>query len=256
MFEFSISLSGDHIDAKTFLDAVTNAVKLLRAVEGGSAIRWRLGTLRYSSPATIGFVGEPKRRDSQYRPEYVGQTLIAGLESLEGNQSPKGFPEEALELAKKLSGLKGQGGVSNVVLTARNGDVALRTVPLTQRTAATVEDIIGTKYESLGSIEGRLEVVSSHGGIFRCNVYERTLLKAVRCDVPERLRREVLELFDREVIASGTVSRDGAGIARHIALESIRPIEREPQLPQSLAGLAPDFTEGTESVDYIKNRWK
>jgi len=257
MFEFSISLSGEHIDAKAFLDAVENAVNLLRGVEGGNAIRWHLATLRYSSPATIGFVGEPKRRDSPYRPENVGRTVMAGLESLERSKTPKGFSEEALVSAKKIAALKGHGGISNVVLAARNGDAAMTTVPITARTAATVDDMIGTKYESLGSIEGRLEVVSAHGGILHCNVYERLLMKAVRCDVPQHLRRDVLDLFDRDVIASGIVSRDGNGIPRHIALESIQALKALPEPPpQSLAGIAPDYSEGADSVDYIKKRWQ
>jgi hypothetical protein len=58
--------------------------------------------------------------------------------------------------------------------------------------------VIRAKYESSGSIEGQLEVVSSQGGIVRCDVYDRLLMRAVRCDVPQRLRKDVLDLFDRD----------------------------------------------------------
>lgn len=255
MYEFAISLSGEHIDAKAFLEAVASAVGLLKSVENGQAIRWRLATLRYSSPATIGFVGESRKRQPVHRPEDVGHTVMAGLEALEGGKPPRGFSDESLELAKKIAGLKGHGGIESVVLTSQNG-TGSATLPVTPRTAATVDDMIGSKYQSQGAVEGRLEVVSSHGGVLRCNVYERVLGRAVRCDVPRHLRKDVLDLFDQDVIASGIVSRDGNGLPRHVALEAIRPFETDANLPASLAGLAPDFTEGVDSVDYIKKRWQ
>ena len=118
-----------------------------------------------------------------------------------------------------------------------------------------MDDAIGARYESQGSVEGRLEVVSSHGGVLRCNVYERLLGKPVRCEVPDALRGRVLELFDQMVLAHGRVSRDSAGQARHIALESIEPVAAPSRGTESLAGMAPDFTDGANSVDYIKKRW-
>lgn len=256
MFEFAISLSGDQIEARSFLEAVASAVKLLRSVDKGQAIRWRLATLRYSSPATIGFVGEARTKKTNYRPEDVGHTVMAGLESLENGKPPRGFSDESLELAKKLADLKGHGGIVSVVVTAQNGVGPTATIPVTPRTAATVDDMIGSRYQSHGSIAGRLEVVSSHGGSLKCNVYEKILGKPVRCDVPAQLKMEVLNLFDQEVIVFGVVSRDSSGRPRHIALEAIRPVELASDLPQSLAGLAPDFTADVDSVDYIKKRWQ
>jgi hypothetical protein len=110
--------------------------------------------------------------------------------------------------------------------------------------------------ESLGSVEGRLEVVSSHGGRLRCNVYEHVAGKPVRCDFADGLKGMVLAAFDRRVRAHGLIKRDAAGQPRHIKLESLEVLPPAPKESVSITGLAPDFTGGRDSAEWLEKRWR
>ena len=255
MYELSISLNGERIEAKAFLGAVSTFLRLLDCVDAQKAVRWRLATLRYNSPATIGFVGEPRKKRGPDDAQEVGRTLVSGLASLSKGQRPTTFDDIALELAKGLAELKGHGGIDSLLLIDQNG-AAPTTLPISPRIAASVDEFIGARYESLGMVEGRLELVSSHGGVMRCNVYEKLLGKPVKCFVPNEMRATVLESFDQDVVAHGIVKRDASGQARQIALHHLDRVTKVSNPPRSLAGLAPDFTDGVDSADYIKGRWK
>lgn len=254
MHELSISVAGERIEAQTFLEAVSTFLRLLRAVDTQQAVRWRLATLRYSSPAVVGFVGEPRSKKKPDVAAEVAHTLVSGLASLDRGERPAAFQDDALELSKRLAELKGRGGVESILLIDQ--DARLHSLAITPRVAASVDEFIGIKYESIGAIEGRLELVSSHGGMLRCNVYERVLGRPVVCDVSADLKRAVLEAFDQEVRARGIVKRDASGQARQIRLESLEVIPPSEKPPESLAGLAADYTDGSDTVEYVKSRWK
>jgi hypothetical protein len=173
---------------------------------------------------------------------------------LERGERPTVFPDEALEAAKKLAELRGRRGVDRLSVAELNG-TAPRTLAVSTRTAASVDDFIGPRFESYGAIEGQLEVISAHGGL-SCNVYEPVFGKPVRCHVPEHLKAKVLAAFEKRVIASGTLRRDASGNPRTLALEDLEIAAPSPEPPQSLAGIAPDFTDGADTADWLKKRWQ
>ena len=255
MYEISLALDGDGIDAKTFLHAVSTLLRLLSSLDQDGLVRWRLATLRYSSPATVGLAGESRKRQAAYGPADVGRSAVSGLAALDRGTRPAAFSDEALEQARKLAEIRGKGGVRGLLVMDQN-DGRPETLAISHRVSASVEEFIGARFQSIGSIEGRLEVVSSHGGVLRCNIYERLLGKVVRCDVPSGMKKTVLDCFDEEVVAEGIVRRDASGQAREIALQTLSRVERPPGAPRSLAGLAPDYTDGVDSVEYIKGRWR
>jgi hypothetical protein len=184
----------------------------------------------------------------------VGRAVLAGLHALERGERPQAFPDEAMDLAKRLADLKDRGGIERLSLAeALDEGIA---VAITRSTAAAVDEIIGARYESLGSVEGRLEVVSSHGGRLRCNVYEHVSGKPVRCDFADTLKGVVLAAFDQRVRAHGLIKRDAAGRPRHIQLESLEVLPPAPKESVSIAGLAPDFTGGLDSAEWLEKRWR
>jgi hypothetical protein len=253
--EFSVSLSGARIEMGVFLDAVSTAVKLLRAADPDKRIRWRLATLHYGSPAVVGFVGEPRRKDVPPEAADIAiDSVVGGLRALNAGVRPPSFTDDALELAKHLVQVKERGKLDVLTVVTRNGGPPEPLVVTTQM-AATVDEVIGIKYESFGSVEGRLEIVSARGQM-HCSVYETIHGKPVKCDVPPSLKKAVLDAFDQHVIVYGIVKRDASGQARRIALESVEVVPPSDSVPRSLAGIAPDFTDGDDSAQYIKKRWQ
>lgn len=259
MYELRITLDGDRIEMKAFLDAVSTFVHLLRTVDEtvsrSRSVRWRLATLRYSSPAVVGCVGEPRSLNTPDQAPLVGRAVLSGLGQLERRVRPTAFSDEALDLAKHLADLKDRGGIQRVSIAEPHADQPA-TLTLTREIAAAVDDLIGAKYESLGSIIGRLELVSSHGGMLRCNIYEDASGKPVRCDFPETLKKAVLDAFDQRVHAAGTIKRDASGQPRHITLDSLEVLPTGAPRSASITGLAPDFTDGLDSADWLDNRWE
>ncbi len=259
MYEFRISITGDKIEVSALKDAISELLKLLKSVEGrvagGQSVRWRLATLSYNSPIIIGCTGEPRsrKRNAPDCARLVGSTALSGLADLERGLRPSAFSDDALEVSKRLAALRGKRGVGDVFVMEANG-VAPEPLALSTRTVATVDDFIGVKSEALGSVEGRLEVVSAHGGI-TCNIYEALSGKVVRCEVPDDKKRAVLDAFEQRVMATGTVKRDASGQARGIVLRELVVLPEHGEFI-SLAGMAPDFTGGLESAAYVKSRWE
>lgn len=245
---------------QAFLEAISTFVDLLRDVDRSlgrqTSIRWRLATLRYSSPAVVGCVGEPRKPNQPDMTPLVVRTVLAGFEELEEGRRPKGFSDDALESAKRLADLRGQRGVHDVtILDPGSEDPQKGIHVISRRVSVTVDELIGAKFESMGSVDGRLEVVSSHGGNLTCNVYEMVTGKPVKCTVPREKKAVVLEYFDSMVRAFGTIWRDSSGYPRRIDVESIEPLETRLTVAP-LPELGDKITGGLDIAEYLKRQWE
>jgi hypothetical protein len=271
VYKLSLRIDGE-ITIEAFRQAVDHFVQLLHEIdeavsgEGRRSVRWTLADLRRSSPAVLTWIGEPRRRRLTKRrprkpipdlaPE-VGETLIAGVEKLErGEGRPLAFSDDALDATKGLAHLKMRRGITGVVISGGNGDRTKepRALDVTERTAAAVNEIIGPKYTGPGSVEGILQAINSHGDLYIV-VYDSTWGGRVQCEVPARLKRDALDLFDERVLVMGQITTDASGHPRKVKAEKISPMPKRDDLPQSLRGLDRDYTEGLPSSQYLKKQW-
>lgn len=258
MYELQLSLAGGRIQADTFLEGVSVFLKLLKSVDaslsGKETIVWALQRLTYSSPATVGFTGEPKKNSAD-NTRLIGAAVIEGLEALDrGSQSrPKGFEDNALKFSQRLSQLRGRGGVLDLIVMDLNGTRS-NTVHISGRVAVSVEEFIGPRFESIGMLEGKLEVLSSHGGM-KCQIYERRTGKPVRCLLPQEMKRAAVDAFDENVMVRGRVWRDASGQPRLIEVQELQKTPEE-QTVESLAGIDPDITGGMDVAEFLKKRWE
>lgn len=263
VYKLSLTLDGE-ITIEAFRDALDSFVDVLRQVDrsisGTRSIRWKLADLRRASPATLTWVGEPRRLkgvDTTAMPVVVGESILAGLEQLEwGRGRPRGFTDDALDAMKRLVSLKRDEVITSVVVSgqASDSEAAPRTLALTERVVAAVNDLIGPKYTALTSVEGRLEAINAHGGLF-FNVYDSAWGGRVRCDFPESLKEDALKAFDQRVLVHGVVKTDAAGHPRHVRVERLERLPLRKELPQSLRGIDRDYTGGLTSSEYLKKRW-
>ena len=192
MNRLSLRLDGSDISMDAFIKAADAFLALLKSVDlsvhgGNRLIRWRLAELSYSSPATIAADGRPSRRDIQADPTpRAAEMLLDGIEAIEVRSFmfPE-FSDDVLESARTLGSLRGQGGIANVTLMGMNEAPTTlpRSVPVTQRVVAAVDDVLKEKHRALGSVEGRLEGINIHGEYY-LNVYEVVHGKRVRCVFP------------------------------------------------------------------------
>ena len=266
MYKLTLRIEGD-ITIEAFRDAVSNFLGLLREVEnsvsGSREIRWKLAGLQHGSPALLTWEGTPrerKRRKKAEPPEdfapAVAAALLSGVERLERGQGrPADFTDDALDASLQLARVKMRRGITGISLIGENGQRGHepRVLDVTERVAASVNEIIGPKYSMPGSVEGILQAINSHGTLY-FTIYESVWGSRVRCDIPTNLKAIALAAFDERVIVTGIVARDAAGHPRHVKAETIERIDLPP-LPESIRGLDPDFTGGMDSGEYLKRGW-
>ncbi len=212
------------------------------------------------------WVGEPRRRARQTKRRAkpiadhapaVGEAVLSGIEQLEGNKGrPPTFSDEALEATKRLAHLRVRSGITGLSLVGSNADPKKekKALALTERAAATVDDIIGPKYTAPGTVEGTLQAIHSRGELYFA-IYDSIWGGRVKCDIPEALKRKALDAFDQRVLVRGIVSTDASGHPRQVKVEHIEALPDRDQLPQSIRGLDPDYTAGLDVADYVTKRW-
>lgn len=265
MYQLSLIVDGD-LTLEGFCDAVSNFIEMLHEVDssvsGRRSIRWRLVGLRHGSPAQVICAAEPKRprRHAEVldAAPVVWESVITGVQRLEegARERPRWFSDAALEAASRLARLRSRRGIHSVAITGERTDreKVARRQEITERAAATVEDLIGPKYTAPGSVEGRLQGVNSRG-VWTFTIYEHLWGGRVVCILPETLRHKALELFDQRVMVTGTVSTDASGHPRHVKVATLESVPEAAALPQTLRGIDPDYTSGIESSAYVKKRW-
>lgn len=265
MYKLSLRIDGN-ISIEAFQEAIVNFVRVLHevdeAISGRRSVRWKLAELRRGSPAVLTWVGEPrslsraKEKARDFSP-VIGETAISGMEKLErGEGRPDAFSDDALDATKRLAHLTVRTGITSIAIAGETADRRKRpkTLDLTERAAASVNDLIGPKYTSMGSVEGTLQGINSHGTLYFA-VYDSIWGGRVKCDIPPDLKPKALTSFDKRVLVRGIVSTDAAGHPRHIKVEDIEEFPGREELPQSLRGIDPDYTDGLTVEEYLKKRW-
>jgi hypothetical protein len=268
MYKLSLRIDGD-ITIEAFNDAIASFQRLLREVERSVAgeratIRWTLREIHRSSPTLLTWEGTTRQRRRRRReapkptPDYapvVGTTLLSGIGQLErGEGRPDKFSDDALDASSDLSRVQARRAITSLALIGENGNKEqgpnVRNV--TARVAASVKDIIGPKYTAPGAVEGTLQAINAHGLLYFV-IYDSIYGSRVRCDIPDRLKRDALDAFEQRVLVSGTVARDSEGHPRHVTVTDIRPLNAE-VFPDDLPA-DPDFTDGLEIGAFLKRRW-
>lgn len=267
MYRLTLRIDGD-ISIEAFRQAIGSFTQLLHEVDeaisgqGQRSVRWKLADLRRGSPAILTWVGEPRRRKAEKGPvrdlsPLVGEAVISGMERLEkGEGRPAGFTDDALDATKRLAHVKMRPGITGLAISGENADRNKRpkAFAFTERVAATVNEIMGPKYTAVGSVEGTLQAINSHGTLYFA-IYDSVWGGRVKCDIPDALKPKALSAFDQRVLVHGVVSTDATGHPRHVKVDDIVSLPTRQELPQSLRGIDPDYTGGLGVGAYVKKRW-
>ena len=112
--------------------------------------------------------------------------------------------------------------------------------------------------KALGSIEGRIEVLSIHKQSRRFDVFQSGTDKAVRCSFPTAIEAAVFEAAEkrRRVVVSGTIMYNVKGDPIFVQVQPpIRFLRTEDELPTTdqLRGSDRDITEGLSTEEYIRS---
>ncbi len=153
--------------------------------------------------------------------------------------------------------------VSKMVSTmARNGVRKVEYSPASSPTTLTAEDgpelnrLVGAKYHALGSIEGRIEVVSLRRRSRRFNITEERTQRSIRCNLTDDLEERVFQaMAERQrVVVSGVIAYNAKNEPISVKVKPpVRFLRQQPNLPTAvdLLGRDPDFTGQLSTEEFV-----
>ena len=244
----------DSVSVQGFLDAVSHTLEILRnldtaiSLRRAGTLRWVISDLRSESPATATLRAVPSSEEQDFSYDVI-RSYLDGLEQLStGNALPNNFPDDALESAKRLS--RDMANENNVILLRHQG----RTVEVSERIAANIDDHLVKTYFATGSVEGTLEMVTVHGQRY-FRVYDAVHGMGVPCYFDSALLEHVRQGISRKVSVQGSIQSDRNGKIRSLRVTELRLLPDEDQLPtpSQMRGLAKGMSEGRPAEDYLRD---
>jgi hypothetical protein len=228
----TLALEGGAIPLEKFKQAVTSFLDLIESVSreatgSGQKIKWAVSVKAGSSIVEA----TPKRTiETREAISNVFAAIPEGISSLENGivETPRLFNDAAIRAVKRLGAVNELDG---------NGLTGVRIIgthssnPVTHRVTKTVNEIVGTSYESYGSIEGKLEALWAHEG-FKFSVFDQLFARRVDCYVSDDLVDDAIQNFRQRVRASGAVQYNKAGLPLNIRVKEIHALPSNHKLPR------------------------
>lgn len=238
-------------DALQDLSAILHEVELEMSKDRRSRLSWDVAELGLGS-ATVGL--EPASEEHSELAGRVTKTLIGGLRQLSDERVRPGFfNDAALERARRLSRLASD-RLDRINLFS---NVPEQQLYLTGAIAVNVQQIL-EHLESIGSVEGRLELLSGREGARPYFAVRDAVSRAsVRCYFPEDLLQQALQAFRKRVVVRGLIVSDSSGRPKRIhvqGMEIVPGMEALPQ-PQDVRGIMKGQTGGLPSEHYVEERF-
>ena len=217
----------------------------------------RNGTLRWvvSGLSTGSVVVEAESRvirgETDFGPQ-VTERFVDGIHTIQTEAiTPALFSLDSLTAMRRIVRILGTDGVSGLAVDAPESD---KSVELSATANENIQALVGVHHKSLGSVEGRLELISIHAKERRFNVYHAITQKAVRCNLSKGMEEEVVRSLGRRVVVSGEVSYNVRREPVRVAVDHMRMLKAENDLPsiQNMLGLASDITGELTTEEYIR----
>ena len=226
-----LDLSGNKITSDRFKKAVDSFLEIIEDVSkelvaDRDTIQWIISVEKGSALVAA----RPESISGNKDFEVSSITAInEGLAKLERgiSKQPRYFTQKTLRAVRHLAEVIDPEGeyVDKVRIRCNGSPISIST-----RSLATVDSLLAVAYESIGSVEGRIETVTERGGL-KFNVYDTLTDKAIRCFVGEELLKQVLDSFGKRVSVSGLVKYGKDGFPKSISAKNIRTMRDKKELP-------------------------
>lgn len=214
------------------LEAAEALADILRDVDtqttqrAGGGLDWVIADMRGGS-AHLEVYAAPKDDRLPYRiTEQVLRNFEQGMRIIaERSERPPYFTDNALKKARVLTALARQPGIEAVVVQLNGTRVSFD-----RRIDANVRDLVEGDLQTIGSVEGTLEMVTIRGAK-HFNVYDEVTDKAVRCYFPDRLLEAVRQAFGQRVLVHGVFTVKRTGEVSSLKVEGMELFPDESELP-------------------------
>ena len=265
MASVTLTVQGElrDISLDSFLLVLRESHSILQALDRtvsqrrDGTLKWVVSGLRPGS-AVVETESQVVRGEEDFGPQ-VARRFVDGVHTIQTEGvTPALFTPECMSSISKIVRSLGTNGISALNLVGTGLDRVPphleKPVELSSAAADKVQALVGASHKSIGSVEGRLELVSIHVGARRFNVYHAITQKAIRCNLPTEIEDDVVRNLGRRVIVSGTVSYNERGEPISVDVHHFRPLKEENDLPSvaDMLGMAPDITGNLTTEEYIR----
>jgi hypothetical protein len=217
---------GEALDAWT--DFVREVASDVAGSPGREAVRF---VVTEAKAGSFGLAARPQsaRRDvSAAILPRIAKTITTGLRALERSaKRPKHFSDTALLRVRDLGKLR-----SPETPTVKVGNGS-NSVTLSTRLIANVEAVLAPEITSIGTIEGQLEGLITHGKN-RFYIYDPLTARQIICYFGERVGRDaVLQAFGKRVAATGIIRSRRSGERVSVQVSHLYMFPPENELPSA-----------------------
>jgi hypothetical protein len=247
----------EHIAVSSFLDIMQNTLVVLEGITKSlrtsdtNAVEWRIVSASMNSPLAVTIEGHVDGNPSPV-PENVVHACMRGFKQIEESDesTPQYFNVSMLDAVKKIGYVLLNDGVRAVTFVPDD----MNPVTPTPQFYAHVMQLIPQGYSEIGSLEGRLEVLSIHRKNYFA-VYDRFTGKRVECTFENADLQKAKEAFGRRVNIYGRIRYNRESQPESVSVEpnGIEVIPEQHELPQfaDLEGL--DITGGVDPAEYVRS---
>ncbi len=228
--KMTLKIDGQRITADRFLKAVSSFVALINDVsdtvtQERGAFRWLISV--ESGSAVVHFRPEPRHADAAL----VSSSLKAindGFKTLQKRaERPRYWSDNALRKAKDLAEVLDidTGALDHVSVKADSIPISI-----TRKVSANVDELIGSEYKSLGTVEGRLRTMTEAGGLHFV-VQDAVTHNNIRCFFEDENDEIYIRAFRKRVAVYGEIRyrKDGEPIS--ISVQKFRVLKESHELP-------------------------
>ena len=218
---------GEALDAWT--DLLREVASDVAGRTGRDAVRFVVSEAKVGS-FTLGVRPQPAKKDVPIAVmPRIAKTIATGIRTLERSaKRPKHFNDAALLKLRDLARL-----ASPETPTVKVGNGAGHAVTLSSRLVANVEAVLAPEFQSIGTIEGKLEGLIIHGKK-RFYIFDPLTGRQVTCYFTDRFTdrfgwQNVLQAFGKRVAASGLIQsrRSGENVSIQVNRLHVFPLDEE-----------------------------
>lgn len=226
--KLTLHIDGRRITADRFRRAVDAFIDVISevtlAVTGQKqAIDWVVSVK--SGSIDLAWAAEPKKTSTAATA--VVHAIYTGFQELaqKSPQRPDHFNDYALERARELGRLQDGKAVSTVQVRRSRSRVTVN-----DKVVRNIDRILGGSLVELGTIEGKLRMISDTGGL-HVGVWDTLHERAVRCNIPPDLIDSVMSAFRKRVAVSGAIRYRATGEPVSIDVERFEVFPDSSDLP-------------------------
>ncbi len=230
----TLKLEGPELTLSHVEWAAKDLAKIVREVSssvtraGGDAVRWIVSRSQAGS-FELELTPTPRKKavPDSLMPEIVA-AIVDGIAGVQARaERPPHFSDSALKSASALANLVGKEVYAVQIFGGRGR------ATLTKQAVANIDELIGPKLESFGTVEGTLEALTVHGQP-QFAIYETLTGHRVDCLFGERIPLdEILKMFGKRVAARGVIRSRKTGERVSIEVQSLEAFPDEEELPSA-----------------------